>query len=65
MDASTRRATNKDNMINKIIGMRPDYPMYNEDGEINTIDFYTKNPLIELLDKNDSDSKNFNGNAFI
>jgi TonB-linked SusC/RagA family outer membrane protein len=52
-------------MINKIIGMRPDYPMYNEDGEINTIDFYTKNPLIELLDKNDSDSKNFNGNAFI
>nr|WP_321781076.1 TonB-dependent receptor [uncultured Duncaniella sp.] len=65
MDASTRRATNKDNMINKIIGMRPDYPVYNEDGEINTIDFYTKNPLIELLDKNDSDSKNFNGNAFI
>ena len=30
-----------------------------------SIDFYTKNPLIELLDKNDSDSKNFNGNAFI
>lgn len=27
--------------------MRPDYPMYNEDGEINTIDFYTKNPLVE------------------
>ena len=65
MDASTRRASNKDNLIDKIIRMRPDYPMYNEDGEINTIDFYTKNPLVELLDKSDSDSKNFNGNAFV
>ena len=61
MDASTRRADNKDNMIDKLIGMRPDYPMYNEDGEINTIDFYTKNPLVELQDKNHSDSKNFTG----
>ena len=65
MDASTRRADNKDNMIDKLIGMRPDYPMYNEDGEINTIDFYTKNPLVELQDKNHSDSKNFTGISFL
>ena len=65
MDASTRRADNKDNMIDKIIGMRPDYPMYNEDGGINTIDYYTKNPLIELLDKNHSESKNFTGISFL
>ncbi len=65
MDASTRRASSKDNMISKIIGMRPDYPMYNEDGEINTIDFYTKNPLVELLDRNRSDSKNFTGISFL
>lgn len=65
VDASTRRADNKDNMISKIIGMRPDYPMYNEDGSINTIDFYTKNPLVELKDKNHSESKNFSGISFL
>ena len=65
VDASTRRANNKDNLINKIIGMRPDYPMYNEDGEINTIDFYTKNPLVELMDRNRSETKNFTGISFL
>ena len=65
MDASSRQANNKDNMINKIIGMRPDYPAYNEDGEINTIDFYTKNPLIELLDKNYSESRNLNASTYL
>lgn len=65
MDASTRRADNKDQMISRIIGMRPDYPMYNEDGEINAIDMYTKNPLFELRDKNHSESRNFNGTGFL
>lgn len=65
MDASTRTASNKDNMISKIIGIRPDYPAYNEDGTINTIDYYTKNPLVELKDKNKSDSKNFNASLFL
>lgn len=65
VDASTREADNKDNMIAKIIGIRPDYPMYKEDGSINTIDMYTKNPLVELLDKNHSKAKNFTGIAFL
>lgn len=50
MDASSRSANQKDNMIYRLIKMRPDYPAYNEDGTINTIDYYTKNPLVELKD---------------
>ena len=46
MDASSRSANQKDNMIYRLIKMRPDYPAYNEDGTINTIDYYTKNPLV-------------------
>lgn len=65
MDASSRQANDKDGMIGQIIGIRPDYPAYNEDGSINTIDFYTKNPLVELADKSYSESKNFNGSLFL
>lgn len=65
MDASSRRADDKDSMIGKIIDMRPDYPAYNEDGEINTIDFYTKNPLIELMDKSFSESRNLNASSYL
>lgn len=65
MDVSTRSANNKDNMIGKIIDMRPDYPAYNEDGTINTIDYYVKNPLVELLDTRYSDSKNINASGFL
>lgn len=65
MDASSRQANNKDNMISKILDMRPDYPAYNEDGSINTIDYYVKNPLIELMDKNYSQSRNLNASAYL
>lgn len=65
MDASSREASDKDNMISKIIGIRPDYPAYDEDGNINTIDYYTKNPLLELKDKNESQSRNLNASLFL
>ena len=65
MDASAREATDKDNMISKIIGIRPDYPAYDKDGNINTIDYYTKNPLLELKDKDDSQSRNLNASLFL
>lgn len=65
MDASSRQANDKDGMISKIIDMRPDYPAYNEDGTINTIDYYTKNPLVELLDKNYSESRNLNASTYL
>lgn len=45
--------------------MRPDYPAYNEDGTINTIDYYTKNPLVELKDLNYSVSRNINASGFL
>lgn len=65
MNASAREANNKDALISKIIKMRPDYPAYNEDGSINTIDYYTKNPLIELLDKNYSEYRSLNASTFL
>ncbi len=65
MDASARQASDKDNMISSIISIRPDYPAYNEDGSINTIDAYSKNPLIELKDKYDSESRNLNASLFL
>ena len=65
MDASSRSANQKDNMIHRLIKMRPDYPAYNEDGTINTIDFYTKNPLVELKDLNYSVSRNINASGFL
>lgn len=65
MDASSREASDKDNMISKIIGIRPDYPAYDEDGNIYTVDYYTKNPLLELKDKNESQSRNLNASLFL
>lgn len=65
MDASTRSADKKDNLIYNIIRMRPDFPAYNEDGTINTIDSYMRNPVLELLDVNKSTSRNFNGSLFL
>ena len=65
MDASSREASDKDNMIAKIVGIRPDYPAYDEDGNINTIDFYTKNPLLELKDRNETQSRNLNTSMFL
>ena len=65
MDASSRSANQKDNMLHRLIKMRPDYPAYNEDGTINTIDFYTKNPLVELKDLNYSVSRNINASGFL
>lgn len=65
MDVSSRQADDKDGMIEKIIKMRPDYPAYNDKGEINTIDFYTKNPLVELLDKDHSAARNLNASGYL
>lgn len=65
VDASSRKTNNRDQMLSQIIKMRPDYPAYNEDGSINTIDFYVKNPLVELLDKRDNYGRNLSGSLFL
>lgn len=65
MDVSSRTANKKDQLIYQIIRMRPDFPAYNEDGTINTIDSYMKNPVLELLDVNKATSRNFNGGLFL
>ena len=65
MDVSSRSANKKDDLIYQIIRMRPDFPAYNEDGSINTIDSYMKNPVLELLDVNKAIARNFNGGLFL
>lgn len=65
MDISTRSANEKDGLIYEIIRMRPDFPAYNEDGTINKIDSYMKNPVLELLDVDKSTSRNLNGGLFL
>lgn len=65
MDASSRQANMKDDLISSIIDMRPDYPAYNEDGTVNTIDSYITNPVLKLLNINKSASRNFNGSLFL
>lgn len=64
-DASARTLDQKDELISDIIKMRPDYPAYAEDGSINTIDFYVRNPLIELMNKDRSENRMFNGSLFL
>ncbi|MDR1782713.1 MAG: SusC/RagA family TonB-linked outer membrane protein [Dysgonamonadaceae bacterium] len=65
LDASARSYNDKDYMIERIIQMRPDYPAYNEDGSINTIDFYVTNPLVELLNREYSQNRSFRGTLFL
>lgn len=59
--ATARTANDKDNMIGAILDMRPDVNAYNEDGTINTIDYYVKNPLLSLLDTDESKGRDFSG----
>jgi TonB-linked SusC/RagA family outer membrane protein len=65
IDGSARSLDDKDMMITQILNMRPDYPAYKEDGTINMIDSYVKNPLIELLNRNRSENRSFNSSLFL
>lgn len=64
INASTRKANNKDGMIGQIFRMRPDLAAYDEDGDINLISRYVKNPLLELENRNEAVGKNFSGTLF-
>ncbi len=46
-------------MIGEILDMRPDVPAYNEDGTINMIDYYTKTPLLSLMDTDEAKGTEF------
>lgn len=64
LNASTRKTDNKDELLDIIYRIRPDLPMYNEDGTIYTKDFYTENPLTTLANLREGRSENFTGTGF-
>ncbi len=48
---TTRNQSNKDSMLDVIKKVRPDLPVYNEDGTYFTRDAYTENPYTRLANK--------------
>lgn len=56
---SVRKTDDKDQMLNKLITLRPDQPAYNADGSINivTTDTTVENPLLTL--QNTNSGRNF------
>ena len=54
VSGSSRKASNKDNLIGTIKDVRPDLPLYNEDGTIYSGDEFTQNPLLTLQNTNTS-----------
>lgn len=65
INGSTRKTNNKDAMLETIYRIRPDMPMYNEDGTIYTHDYYTENPLTTLSNTNEGKGENMNATGFL
>ncbi|ERJ61366.1 SusC/RagA family TonB-linked outer membrane protein [Sphingobacterium paucimobilis] len=65
INGSTRKTDDKDAMLEKIYRIRPDMPMYNEDGTIYTHDYYTENPLTTLANTKEGRMENFTGTGFL
>ena len=65
VSANARNTSLKDDMLGVILKMRPDFPAYNPDGSINRISLYTKNPLLELEDRNDGIGKTASGTMYL
>ncbi len=58
---STRNASDKDDMLGVIKKIRPDIPIYNEDGTLYTKDSYTQNPFLLLENTDKSSGENISG----
>ena len=60
---STRSTSNKDGMLSILKKIRPDIPVYNEDGTLFTKDAYTENPFTTLKNTNSGTGENISGLA--
>jgi TonB-linked SusC/RagA family outer membrane protein len=58
---STRGTSDKDYMLDVLKKIRPDIPVYNEDGTLFTRDAYTENPYTTLKNTLQGTGENFNG----
>lgn len=56
---------NKDNMIDKIWNFRPDFPMYDESGNVFDPGYNEENPLTSLQNRNLSKRRGLNVSAFL
>jgi TonB-linked SusC/RagA family outer membrane protein len=60
---NTRNASDKDYMLDVLKKVRPDIPVYEEDGSLFTRDAYTENPFTTLANTIKDSGENFNGVA--
>src|SRR5690606_26785220 len=62
---STTNHNNKDVMIDRIWNFRPDFPMYDENGQIFDPGYNEENPLTSLLNRNLTRRNSLRPNAFL
>ncbi|GHT66646.1 SusC/RagA family TonB-linked outer membrane protein [Bacteroidia bacterium] len=60
---STRSASDKDYMLDVLKKIRPDIPVYDDDGSLFTRDAYTENPYTTLKNTIKGSGESFNGTA--
>ena len=65
LNGSSRKSDNKDYMLSVIQKVRPDIPVYEEDGSLFTRDLFTENPYTTLQNTRSGKGITFNGTAFL
>ena len=65
LNGSNSNIDNKDGMVAKIWDFRPDFPMYDSDGNIFDPGYNEENPLTTLKNRDLSVRKGVNGSAFL
>ncbi|MGE9311911.1 SusC/RagA family TonB-linked outer membrane protein [Niabella sp. CJ426] len=63
LDGSSRLADDKDYMLDVLKKIRPDIPVYNEDGTLFTRDPYTENPYTTIKNTDRGNGQVFSGTA--
>ncbi|WP_027137977.1 SusC/RagA family TonB-linked outer membrane protein [Gaetbulibacter saemankumensis] len=65
LNGSSRNTDDKDYMLDVIRRIRPDMPVYNDDGTLFKYDNFTENPYTTLKNIRTSKGINFSGTAFL
>lgn len=65
MNGASRKADDKDYMLEVLKMVRPDIPPYNPDGSLFTRDAYTENPYTTMMNTQNGNGQTFNGTGFL